>query len=143
MSAGVPAIRSSPTIVVVADTKTVAIARSLMRRIRRIPSVRAGRHPGSAGTSRSRQARAAGSRRSGARERAALRRSRAAAVTKPERRMGRLHRLVDDPDQLRPELVEVDLLAQTRAEPVDGLDRVVAGAVEAAIYELLDPRAKR
>ena len=52
--------------------------------------------------------------------------------------MGRLHRLVDDGAEIGAELVEVDLVAETLAECVEGLFGVVAAAVEAAVDEGLD-----
>src|SRR6266536_6158070 len=63
--------------------------------------------------------------------------------SKPQRRLGRLHGLVDYGQQLAGQGVQVDLLAQPGAEPLDGLGGVVAAPVEAPVDRLLDAVAGR
>jgi hypothetical protein len=58
--------------------------------------------------------------------------------SKPQRRLSRLHGLVDHGQQLGGQRVQVDLLAQPRAEPLDGAGGVVAAAVEAPVDLGLD-----
>src|SRR5215204_5347108 len=61
----------------------------------------------------------------------------------PQRGAGRLHRLVDQGQQLGREGVQVDLLVQPPAERLDGGRGVVAAPVEAPVDGLLDPAAGR
>jgi hypothetical protein len=56
----------------------------------------------------------------------------------PQRRLGRLHRLVDHGQQLGGQGVQVDLVAQAGREPLDGAGGVVAAAVEAPVDQVLD-----
>jgi hypothetical protein len=64
-------------------------------------------------------------------------------VAEPERRLGRLHGLVDHPQQLALQGVQVDLVAQPGREGVQGAGGVVAAAVEAAVDQVLDSAAQR
>jgi len=66
-----------------------------------------------------------------------------AGGAQPQRRLGRLHGLVHDGEQLGGQSLEVDLLAQAGAEGGDGHGRVVAAAVEATVDHLLDAAAGR
>jgi hypothetical protein len=68
----------------------------------------------------------------------ALALGRAGGRSKPQRHLGRLHRLVDHTQQLNQERVEVDLLAQPVAEVIDGIGGVVAAPVEASVDRALD-----
>jgi hypothetical protein len=61
----------------------------------------------------------------------------------PQRRLRRLHRLVDHPQQLGRQAVQVDLLVQPITERGDRLGGVVATAVEATVHRLLDAAAGR
>src|SRR5215216_1450459 len=63
--------------------------------------------------------------------------------SKPQRDQAWLCGLVNDRKQLGGEGVKVELVAQTGAEGLDGLGRVVAAAVEAAIHDRLDAAAGR
>ncbi len=61
----------------------------------------------------------------------------------PQRRLGRLHGLVDHGQQLAPEGVQVDLVAEAGREPLHGPGGVIAAAVEAPVDQVLDPPAQR
>src|SRR6266545_7011447 len=61
--------------------------------------------------------------------------------SQPERCPGRLHGLLDHRQQVGSQRVQVDLLAQPRAERVDGPCRVVAAAIEATVDQPLDASA--
>ena len=55
--------------------------------------------------------------------------------------MGGLDRLGDDAAQVRAQRLEVELVAQPRAERLERARRVVAAAVEAPVDERLDARS--
>src|SRR5215217_3667284 len=57
----------------------------------------------------------------------------ASPVPKPQRRRGRLHRLVDHPQNLGRGRVQIDLVAQAGAARLDGLGRMVLAPVEAPV----------
>src|SRR6266511_1816233 len=63
--------------------------------------------------------------------------------TQPQRHLGRLHRLLDHPQQFSRQDLQVDLLAQPRAERLDRLGGVVAAPVEAPVDRPLDAAAGR
>jgi hypothetical protein len=58
-------------------------------------------------------------------------------LSKPQRRRGRLHGLVDHGQRLGPQHVQVHLIAQVSAERLDSPGRIVAAAVEAPVDRLL------
>jgi hypothetical protein len=64
-------------------------------------------------------------------------------LPQPERRLGRLHGLLDHSQQLGGQGVQVDLLAQPGAEGRHCLGGVVAAPVEAPVDRGLDPPAGR
>jgi hypothetical protein len=61
----------------------------------------------------------------------------------PQRRLAGLDCLLDHHQQLRRQLIQVDLPLQPIAEPRDGLGGVVAAPVEAALHRGLDTAAGR
>jgi len=61
--------------------------------------------------------------------------------SKPQRHLGRLHGLIDHAELLDGQGVQVDLLAQPSAEPLDGPGSVVAAAVEAPVDRVLNAAA--
>ena len=63
------------------------------------------------------------------------------AVAQPQRDVGGPHRLGDDGLEVGAQRAEVDLVAQPRAERLDGPRGVVAAAEEAAVHRLLDAAA--
>src|SRR4029450_5905027 len=63
--------------------------------------------------------------------------------SQPERRLGRLHGLVDYGQQIGGQGGQVDLVTQAGAEGLDDPGRVVAAAVEAPVHGLLDAAAGR
>jgi hypothetical protein len=60
-------------------------------------------------------------------------------LAQPDACVGRTDRLVYDADQVSTDRIELDLVAQARAEGINGAGRVVAGTIEAPIDGLLDP----
>jgi hypothetical protein len=74
---------------------------------------------------------------------AALVRGCAGGRPQPQRHAGRLHRLLHHRQQLGGQGVQVDLLAQPGAEPLNGPGGVVAAPVEAPVDRLLDAAAGR
>ncbi len=52
-----------------------------------------------------------------------------------------MHRRVDDSGEIRPERLEIDLVAEPRAEGLERALGVVAAAVEATVDDSLDPAA--
>ena len=55
--------------------------------------------------------------------------------------MGRLHRLLDDGEQLIPQLIQVHLMAQGGAESGKGLSGIILAAKEAPINDPLETMA--
>ena len=66
-----------------------------------------------------------------------------ASLPQPERHVRRLHRVAHDVLQVGAQQVELDLLAQPRAERLQRALRVVAAPVEAPVDEPLDAAAQR
>ena len=61
----------------------------------------------------------------------------------PQRRLGRLHGLVDHGAQLGREGGQIDVVAEAGAERLDGPGRVVVSPVEAPVHRLLDAATSR
>src|SRR6266480_7088088 len=65
------------------------------------------------------------------------------ALAQPDRSVRGLDRKVDGVDEAAANSIEVDLIAQPKAEYVERARRVVPRAVEASVNDALDPRPER
>src|SRR5882672_1654800 len=64
-------------------------------------------------------------------------------IAQPDRSVRGLDRMVDGVDEAAANSIEVDLIAQPKAERVERVRRVIPRSVKTSVNEALDPRPER